>query len=207
MAENFDVELKVHETSRGTLVEGLPGLIARIGGLAKAGPEWGKETAERAARAGSKAMATSAPEGEDHSDFPLSSPAAMSLMGAKEIPKLKTRMEHDFPARWFPGGAGGGGYWSAAFGVKREPGVRADRDPASLLFHGTGRRGDHLASGSNITPASGNVMTWMEDGRQAFAHSTGGQRANKSWVIAGRAAARGEIARRIAELDLSGRTP
>jgi hypothetical protein len=200
--DGFDVELQVHETSRGHLVETMPQLIARVAGIKEAGVKWGRDTAVRAARIGSEVMERAAPEAqEDHSDFPLTSPAAQSLIGLAEIPSLKERINYDKSATLHAGGAGGGSYYAASFGVRRIPGLRADRDPASFVFHGTGRRGDHLASGSNITPEASMVMTWMAGGEQHFAKSTGGQRSQKDWFYAGRTAARAEIRRRIVEFD------
>lgn len=208
MADDYDVKLLVKEGANGRTLEGLPALVARVRRIPGASSDWAKQTAEAGVRVGAKVMTSQAPSSkEDHSNFPVRSPAAAALMDAPEHTKLKDRISFEKEATWAPGGAGGGGAWSASFGVKRDKNFSVRNDPASLVFHGTGRRGDHLASGSHISSPRGNVMTWMEGGHQVFARTTGGQVPQKKWVRMAQDATKGEIARRIAVFNLSGRRP
>jgi hypothetical protein len=188
-AGSFDVE-----------TTGFPLLIAKVAGVAVVGDRWGKETAERAGRIGSDLMARAAPEGENF-DLPPAVEGVKRRTPPRTRPRLKSRISYQRTARWNPGGLGGGGYWSVRFGVG-DVGIRPlGHDPASILFHGSGIRGDAFAKGGKITASvPGNVMTFMHGGRQVFARSVGGQRPQTRWVKAGQDAARAEIRRRVVEL-------
>lgn len=187
-------------------VNGFPHVLASIAGIAVKADRWGKETAERASRVGMNAMQRSAPDGDEFDLPALSSEAAQRGVTRKTPPrtrpKLKNRMKA-FPPTWHPGGAGGGGYWEARFGVAGV-GIRPlSHDPAFIVAHGSGIRGDQYASHHRITASTpGNVLTFMHQGRQVFAQSVGGQRPQHRWIDAGRNAAKAEIRRRIVELDV-----
>lgn len=197
MANN---DISIHTVDRGGVrTPGIARLLVAVAGISDAGSKWGKETAERASMFAAERMRMLAPRG-DEPDFPANAKVHPAHRRGRR-PKLHQRVGYERNARWFPGGAGGGGTWQAQAGV-RSVGIRPiTHDPAWIVYHGSGRRGDSFASGSNIySKPPGNVMTFMYGGVQVFAHRVGGQRAQTLWVEEAQRRARQEVRRRMAEL-------
>jgi hypothetical protein len=79
------------------------------------------------------------------------------------------------PVRYHPGGAGGGGFYEANVGVDE-----TQAPHAIFVIEGTGiyhREG----SRGNIRPASGNVMAFVDAGKEVFAAYTKGQEPQSAW--------------------------
>lgn len=189
MAEAFSIQ-----------VHGFPALTARVKTLPEAARHWGKETAEKAASAGSRRMRNAAP---------ASAPGMFDVPGGdRSRPRLKSRIGvTPGGATYHPGGAGGGGYWEQRFGVA-SAGIRPLwMDPAFIITVGTGERGKadaiHKRAFEFIRPGGG-VMRFMHAGSKAFARRTRGQRPQDQWVREGQHAAGREVRRRMAEFDLLG---
>lgn len=183
--------------------DSVPGVVLRLNAIKTQAPRWGRETVQRASKIGAEVMRSQAPESKEGtgSEFPYNASVAWTSLRLGNLRQpLKDRIGSDTPV-YFPGGAGGGGTWHGGFGVEELAGVPEDQDPASFVFHGTGRRGDDKASGHNITSSTpGNLLTFMEGGKQVWTRSVGGQRPKTGWVLKARAAAKGEVRRRIVEL-------
>ena len=188
-------------------VGGYPLLFARLRALPGDVRDWNKETAERAAKAGGRTMLRLAPEGQPGtgSDFPPGAKVAAS--SRRKHPKLKQRirvtLQTGANARYQPGGAGGGGAWRAIAGPAPIGITPVSHDPAFIVTHGSGMRGDGLASsgGTIFARSKSHLMTFMIEGKQVWARSTGGQRGQNAWVIQGRHAASREVRRRLVEFD------
>lgn len=102
-------------------------------------------------------------------------------------------------AVYHPGGAGGGGQWIAAAGVRRSPlHPDPDRDPAVLIIRGTGIHGPH---GTPIIPRSGNFLVFEWKGQKIFTKHAKGQEPNRLWVDAAQERANAVVASAIAEMD------
>jgi len=91
--------------------------------------------------------------------------------------ELISNIEISFGAiEYAPGGFGGGGayVWEAVLSIDEHkvPHVR-------WVFEGTGRFGPH---GSDIKPANGNVMDFVDDRGRWTVRSTKGQRPQQQWV-------------------------
>lgn len=93
---------------------------------------------------------------------------------------IHSRVASDKTALYVPGGAGGGGTWTARAGVKRS--VRypdPDHDPASLVTQGTGLYGPNPHM---IYPRAGNLMVFKYEGKWWRMRWMKGQEPQTDWV-------------------------
>jgi hypothetical protein len=193
-AGNFSIEVS----------DRFPLVISKIAGIAVKGDLWGRETMIRAGRVAATAMGVVAPHGE-RAEMPEASPSTRAWH--RRFPPLRERVTFEREPKFFPGGAGGGGYWQGMFGVRPYGYRPLEHDPAFIYVHGSGIRADaegRRASsfgGRPITSRSGNIMAFIDQGAPVYTKKFGGQRAHPEFVEAGRIAAKIEVRRRIAELN------
>lgn len=184
-------------------------LDIRLRALPSEAGAWGRRITERAALAGKERMEQLAPIGDQSS--------RLATGGRRDYPALVDRMGTNGPT-YRPGGSGGGGTWTASFGVKRTRMYgRREHDPAMLVFKGTGiYRGN-----SPIKAKPGSVLSWYaQPGRAAkkgwgdsvssmsatksgsirryLAKSVKGQPPQTRWVTEPRRVARRSIQRSVA---------
>lgn len=157
MAGNFEID-----------VQGTSAVVVALRGDAERAKKESRQIVVTAARAAEKVMRSLAPEGEpQHGE-------------ATAHETIKERITSDRTAIYAPGGAGGGGSWTARAGVRRSPmWPDESHDPASLVVEGTGLYGNtpHM-----IEPRAGNLMVFKYEGRWWRLRFMKGQEPQTDWV-------------------------
>jgi hypothetical protein len=104
----------------------------------------------------------------------------------REVPKRTHRLERRITstdADFRPGGAGGGGVYTAEFGFTDDPGP--ERDLPFWVYHGTGVFKDDPSFGGGLNPIfplGDQPMRYFDNGQWHVRYSVRGQRPQKEWV-------------------------
>lgn len=174
MAGNFEIT-----------VEGDRVAVAKLRGDADRAKDWAQRTVNKAAREGARVMRFLAPKGED------------SMFIGYDT--LESRIDSS-PAKWHPGGPGGGGNWEARAGVRRSPRYPNPlEDPATYIYEGTGLFGPFKRL---IVPRAGNFLAFMWKGRMHFTKFVKGQEPQRLWVSAAQDRANAVVAAELALFNL-----